>query len=240
MNRLNNIKGIIFDYGGTLDTPSIHWSEVLWSGYQSVGVPVEKEPFRDAYVHGERALARNPIVQPDFTFFRLLEAKVEIELRYLVDNGFLAVDYPVESVGHEIVCYCHGFVRQTVKNNLPVLEALSAKYPLVLVSNFYGNIHTVLEEFGLSHFFKEVVESAVVGVRKPDPAIFKLGVEALQLTADEVVVVGDSFSKDIQPARAAGCHAIWFKGVGWGNEVTDESVPDAVITSFAELQDVLL
>jgi putative hydrolase of the HAD superfamily len=108
------------------------------------------------------------------------------------------------------------------------------------VSNFYGNIHTVLEEFGLSHFFKEVVESAVVGVRKPDPAIFKLGVEALQLIADEVVVVGDSFSKDIQPARAAGCHAIWFKGVGWGNEVTDESVPDAVITSFAELQDVLL
>jgi putative hydrolase of the HAD superfamily len=240
MNRLNNIKGIIFDYGGTLDTPSIHWSEVLWSGYQSVGVPVEKEPFRDAYVHGERALARNPIVQPDFTFFRLLEAKVEIELRYLVDNGFLAVDYPVESVGHEIVCYCHEFVRQTVKNNLPVLEALSAKYPLVLVSNFYGNIHTVLEEFGLSHFFKEVVESAVVGVRKPDPAIFKLGVEALQLIADEVVVVADSFSKDIQPARAAGCHAIWFKGVGWGNEVTDESVPDAVITSFAELQDVLL
>ncbi len=240
MNRLNNIKGIIFDYGGTLDTPSIHWSEVLWNGYREAGVPVEKEPFREAYVHGERALARNPIVQPDFTFFRLLEAKVEIELRYLVDKGFLPADYAVGEKGHEVVCYCHNYVRQTVKKNRPVLDALSAGYPLVLVSNFYGNIHTVLEEFGLAGYFKDVVESAVVGVRKPDPAIFTLGVEALRLSADEVVVIGDSFSKDIQPARLAGCHTVWFKGLGWGNEETDETVPDAVITSFVELKDILL
>ena len=27
------LKGIIFDYGGTLDTDGLHWSEVLWTAY---------------------------------------------------------------------------------------------------------------------------------------------------------------------------------------------------------------
>ena len=52
------IKGIIFDYGGTLDSRGVHWSEVLWNGYQQAGVPIDKETFRNAYVEGERALAR--------------------------------------------------------------------------------------------------------------------------------------------------------------------------------------
>ncbi len=240
MIRLDNIKGVILDYGGTIDTPAIHWSEVLWNGYRDAEVPVNKEAFRDAYVHGERTLARTPIVKPDFTFFRLLEAKVEIELRYLVDNGALPSDYPVAEKGQLIVRHCHNYVQETVAKHRVTLDALVKKYPLVLVTNFYGNIHTVLEEFGLSGYFRDVVESAVVGVRKPDPAIFQLGVEALQLDAQEVVVVGDSFSKDIQPAKSIGCRAVWIKGLGWGSEEVDERVPDATIEALSELQDILL
>ena len=32
--KVLDIKGIIFDYGGTLDTRGDHWSEVLWQGYE--------------------------------------------------------------------------------------------------------------------------------------------------------------------------------------------------------------
>ena len=42
------IKGILFDFGGTLDTNGDHWSEVLWRGYQHFGSAVEKKDFRDA------------------------------------------------------------------------------------------------------------------------------------------------------------------------------------------------
>ncbi len=48
---------------------------------------------------------------------------------------------------------------------MPVLKELSEKYPLVLVSNFYGNVETVLKDFGIDTYFKEIIESAVVGVR---------------------------------------------------------------------------
>ena len=71
----------------------------------------------------------------------------------------------------------------------------------MLVSNFYGNIEVVLKEFNLDGIFQEIVESAVVKVRKPDPRIYQLGVEALQLPPENIVVVGDSYDKDIVPAH---------------------------------------
>ena len=76
---------------------------------------------------------------------------------------------------------------------------------MVLVTNFYGNMHTVLAEFGLDQLFKDVIESAVVEVRKPDPQIFRLGVASLGLEPRETVMIGDSPDKDILPAQSIGC-----------------------------------
>ena len=44
----NPIQGVIFDYGGTIDTDAMHWAEVLWGSYQGNQVPVDKESFRQA------------------------------------------------------------------------------------------------------------------------------------------------------------------------------------------------
>ena len=49
MDTLKNIQGVIFDYGGTIDTNSCHWAEVLWTKYMEHQVPVDKESFREAY-----------------------------------------------------------------------------------------------------------------------------------------------------------------------------------------------
>ena len=107
--------------------------------------------------------------------------------------------------------------------------------PMVLVSNFYGNINVVLQEFRMAHLFQKVIESAVVGIRKPDARIFALGIEALQLKPEEVTVVGDSISKDIVPARSLGCHTVWFKGESWDDKVEDETIPDRIITQLQQL-----
>lgn len=73
-------------------------------------------------------------------------------------------------------------------------------------------METVLKDFGIDGYFKKIIESAVVGVRKPDPKIFTLGVEALGFKPEEVLVFGDSYSKDIIPAEKAGCQVMWIKG----------------------------
>lgn len=232
------LKGIIFDYGGTLDTNGIHWAEVLWEQYQALGLPVEKSHFREAYVHGERTMARQLLVQPDDDFRQVLLVKSRLQLAWLVAEGLLdAQHYPVEKYAEALAGRGYAYASQVVKNALEIVEKLKMKYNLVLVSNFYGNIHAILKDFGLLYLFNTVIESAVVGVRKPDPAIYRLGVEAMGFRPDEIAVVGDSYSKDMIPAHAVGCRTVWLKGIGWGseNEEADITLPDVVIGDLAEL-----
>lgn len=229
-------RGLIFDYGGTLDTCGRHWGKVLWSAYRKEGVGVTEEQFREAYVHAERTLGRNPIVQPDFTFKKTLDTKLGMELGHLADKGYLnAGEKEQETMRKDMLNSLYEDVKRVTSHSISVLGKLSKSYPMVLVSNFYGNIGVVLREFGFDGLFKDVIESAVVGVRKPDPRIFTLGVEALGLKSEDVAVVGDSFDKDILPAKAAGCRTVWIKGEGWTDAQPDESKADRVITDLGEL-----
>ena len=71
-----------------------------------------------------------------------------------------------------------------------------------------------LRSFGLSSYFEAVTESAVVGVRKPDSQIFNIAVKSMEVRSENVVVIGDSYTKDILPAHELGCHTVWLKGEG--------------------------
>ena len=163
------IQGIIFDYGGTIDTNALHWSEVLWEGYQHVGIPVSKEEFRQSYVVAERALAKHPYIRPEHNFLDLLTIKCDIETKDLMEKGIWKVgDEERKRMSDAVAMYCYEHVLKVLEVSRPVIETLSKKYPLVLVSNFYGNIETILKDFRLE-YFQRVIESAVVGIRKPDP-----------------------------------------------------------------------
>ena len=219
------IQGVIFDYGGTLDSRGVHWSEVLWQGYQQAQVPIDKATFRTAYVEGERALARERIILPQDDFHTLLLKKVAIEISYLPEQPDTDTR---ERWVEEIAAYCDNAARGCINEAMPVLEQLHERYPMMLVSNFYGNIDEVLRAYGIRHLFKGIIESAVVGVRKPNPTLFRLGVDALELPAEQVLVVGDSLRKDIEPAEQLGCPALWLKGKGWTDEEDQQTHPHTI------------
>lgn len=230
------IKGYIFDYGGTLDTAGCHWGQMLWHAYQRQQVPVTEQQFREAYVYAERTLGREPIIQPDFTFHKTLAVKIRLEMENLCFTGAWDAGEQEFNARHDAVLSdLYAQVKDITAHSGEVLARLGEHYPMVLVSNFYGNINVVLREFGLDSYFQDVVESAVVGLRKPDFRIFSMGVERLGLKPEEVCVVGDSFYKDIEPAVKAGCHTVWFTGEGWTDKTYDETLPDRVITDLAQL-----
>lgn len=232
-----DIKGIIFDYGGTLDTGGDHWSEVIWRAYQQADVAVDKAEFREAYVYAERELARTRHILPEHDFGDLLLIKMRLELQWLSEQG-LFPPAQVEAKAQEVAHICYESAKSKVSEAIPVLDALSKKYKLVLVSNFYGNVETVLKDFGIAKYFPKIVESAVVGVRKPDPKIFSLGVEALGCKPEEVIVVGDSYRKDIEPAEKIGCQTIWIKGKGWTDEEDAQTHPNT-ITDIRQLLEII-
>ena len=238
------MKRYIFDYGGTLDTRGNHWGRVIWHAYERNAMPISWQQFREAYVYAERTLGRNPIIGPTWTFKKLLDVKLRLQMEYLFAKGYWQADKKqFTKMQLNILNELYQQVCEVTDESRQVLQQLSSqRSPLtahpsefVLVSNFYGNVAVVLKEFGLHTFFPTIIESAVVGIRKPDPRIFALGVEALGVDPEEVTVVGDSISKDIIPAKSIGCHTVWFKGESWDNKVEDETIPDRVITSLRDL-----
>lgn len=227
------IKGIIFDYGGTIDSHGDHWSEVIYDGYINAGLKIDKVQFRESYVYAERELARTRHILPQHNFYDLLLIKMQLELSDLAARGIIEQG-DVEKYAQPIAKYCYDCARSSCEDARPVIEQLSKHYPLMLVSNFYGNVETVIRDMGLREYFQGVIESAVVGVRKPNPTIFKLGVVALGLNPEQVLVVGDSFRKDIEPSLSLGCQVAWLKGKGWTAE-EDAQMHPSIIGSLNDL-----
>ena len=67
--------------------------------------------------------------------------------------------------------------------------------------------------------------------------MFGLGGKELSLPAEEIVVIGDSYDKDIVPATTIGCKTIWLKSIGWSDYAGNETA-DIVISDFKELEQV--
>jgi putative hydrolase of the HAD superfamily len=231
---MSTIKGIIFDYGGTIDTNRVHWGEVIAEQYRLSGIEIERKLYRNAYVYGERSLAKSPIIMPEDTFHTLLRKKIAIQFEYLREQT--ADGCFTSTKANDIADGCYNKVKETLGKSRAIVEELARQYPMVLVTNFYGNMPVVLKEFGLGKYFKCIVESSVVGIRKPDPALFALGIEALNLPAKEIVVIGDSYRKDIYPSSSLGCKTIWLKNICWAEEPIEEGhVPNTIISSIEQL-----
>jgi putative hydrolase of the HAD superfamily len=110
-----------------------------------------------------------------------------------------------------------------------VLLALSQKTDLAVVTNGLNDLQRrKLRICQVEHLFREIVISENIGSRKPDHAIFKAALDALDIPCCQAVMVGDSWSNDILPARALGMKPIWLNRYG-------RSCPDPAVA--AEIHD---
>jgi putative hydrolase of the HAD superfamily len=92
----------------------------------------------------------------------------------------------------------------------PLLQALSSRYRLALVTNGAGDVQREkLSRTPFARYFAEVVVSAEEGVGKPDPELFRIAARRLDREPRESVVVGDSLARDVAGAKAAGMRAVW-------------------------------
>lgn len=230
------IKGLLFDYGGTLDTNGRHWASVIWETYQRVQVPISKPDFAKAFVYGERMLGKHQLVKPHHSFLDVMMLKLEQQFDYLE----MADKQLNRRCIQDIALICEDVARNTVHLSEVVLSKLQPVYRMVIVSNFYGNLRYILDDFNILHYFHAVVESAEVGVRKPDPQIYRMGVDALGYPAASCVVIGDSYGKDMIPGATIGCKNVWLNVAGWDDSGIDEyDIVDAEINSLTKLSGVL-
>jgi len=115
------------------------------------------------------------------------------------------------------------------------LKGLVAQgYFLGVISNSTGTLESQLVRLGLARYFQAILDSAVVGIQKPHPGIFKLALERVNVEGSEAVFVGDTYATDVGGAQLAGLTGVLMDSVG--------AYPDAAclrISSLPELGRIL-
>lgn len=118
----------------------------------------------------------------------------------------------------------------------PALSRLrAAGLRIVVVSNTNGTLRRLLDRVGLSPLVDGVVDSTEEGVEKPDPTLFRIGLD--RFGADPAVTIhcGDLYEIDIVGARAAGLPAVlldvagMYDGVGCPRVRSLEEYADRLI-----------
>lgn len=103
---------------------------------------------------------------------------------------------------------------QPVEGMTQIVEQLAQSgLKLGLISNAgdVNNVQRLLERTGLKSWFDPVIVSAETLQRKPRREIFQRLLDAWDMPADSMVMVGDSLAEDILGAQAVGMHQIWVR-----------------------------
>ena len=233
------IKGVFFDLGGTLRI-------------------AEKVP-----EHQERAKARMAQLagaQDVQAFIDMVEARYEPYRDWALNENKEAGDYDLwakwllpELPEETLQAICHEMtyqyrqvkgLRHLVDGGLEVIRTLHKRgYKLGIISNLIGEdeIPNWLRDDGLEQYFDALVLSSVCHIRKPDPAMYRMGCEQLGLKPEECASVADNLSRDFTGAKAAGIGAniLFISPEKLARKtITDANRPDYIVHRFLDILDL--
>jgi len=123
---------------------------------------------------------------------------------------------------------------QPFPDALQVLRKLGQTFRLGLVTNGPCDLqYDKLDVAGLKGCFGAILVSREVGIAKPDPRIFAIALDRLEVPASDAVFVGDTPKTDIVGSHGAGMKAVWLNR---DNVPQSEGIaPDKTIRSLDEL-----
>ncbi len=232
------IETVLFDFGGTLNSDGVAWKERFYALYQSEGLDLSAEAFAQAFYAADDALvgALAPTTGLEETVDALTAKLVGELARCGGGTGQREID---RARGQRVALGFLSEMSLAFARNRPVLEALGERYRLGVVSNFYGNLQAVCESSGLGRLFGVMADSQCVGAEKPEPAIFKAALTALQAAPETTVMVGDSLRRDYEGARRSGMGFIWIAPEDVQAAERDGADNRSVLASVTELPDLL-
>ncbi len=200
-----NVKAVFLDFGGTLAYGGIDWEEyhravrVLLA---SLGYDIEQNRLKKAISASLQELRRHRAKG-------LEKTNEEIYGAALRRVGIPADDDTLEMI-HD------AFKRHYISTFYPCTEGtlrrLAERYKLALISNTMSDQpREMLEETGLDSLFETIICSRDLGIRKPNPAIFKYVMDKVGVQPGETVHVGDSVEADMEGASGSGITSIWIR-----------------------------
>jgi putative hydrolase of the HAD superfamily len=220
------IHAILFDMGGTLDGDGVHWLDRFEALYGDFGAEFPRAAIRGAFDEAERQSALDDeIASSDLAQMIALHVRWQLAHLGLKDPKLERhlIDGFVEPV------------REAAAANAQLLASLVARgLKLGVVSNGCGNVEKLCADFGYKPYLSVIVDSRRVRLYKPDPAIFVHAAEKLGGDPGSMMMVGDSFDRDVRPAKKAGMKTAWLQGTE-PKECPEPRLVDVHLRKLADL-----
>jgi HAD superfamily hydrolase (TIGR01509 family) len=232
-----SIRGVLFDLNGTLlvsrddEAAWNDWSHTLWQTL------CDHAPNHDEQAFRERcgSIFASPELPPPIDGLSIYEQRIHA---FCSDEGISPGTDCIRVAARSSVAAWLKYM-ELDPETVPLLEHLRKTCRVALVSNFDhpSYLHEHLRALGLHALFDTVLISGECGCCKPDPGIFHLALESLDLRPNEVLHVGDS-DEDVLGAHAAECLPVRIRRSGEANAV-DESCRATTIRSLKEILPLL-
>ncbi|CAM1361827.1 Noncanonical pyrimidine nucleotidase, YjjG family [Tenacibaculum litoreum] len=193
---------------------------------QQITIPIDE--FLEAYIPVNlkywRLYREDKIEKTSLRYHRLKETFDS--LKHIVSDDLINL------ISEDYIRYLPYF-NYLFDDAIEVLQYLENKYHLHIITNGFEEVQNLkLEKSGIHKFFKQIITSECVGVKKPNPKVFEFALNKAGAKAHQSVMIGDSYEADVMGAINSGMKAIHFSQEDRNNEVQR-------ITTLVELKKYL-
>jgi putative hydrolase of the HAD superfamily len=204
------IQAVLFDMGGTLE--SLYYDETIRQRGACELIEFLRRQGMDPGLNPSELQAA---VVSGMEAYRAWREQSELELspervwaEYIFPDRGLSKERLAAVAEDLATLYDTRFQVRTLRPEAPaVLQELTTRgFRLAVISNVLsrGLVGSCLAEYGIAHYFEQVVTSAHFGWRKPNRRIFDEAVRLMALPCGSCAYVGDTLSRDVIGARRAG------------------------------------
>ena len=224
------VKSIFFDLDHTLWDFEKNSELSFKKIFKKYTITINFEKFIEAYI---------PINFKYWKLYRNGEISKEF-LRYnRLKEVFNLFDYEIDDKIIDKIS--HDYIEFLPENNklmdgaIEILEYLKPKYRLFIITNGFREVQDKkLKNSKIKHYFEAIYDSESVGVKKPDPKIFKHALKDSGSNANESLMVGDNYEADVLGAKKLRINTLHF--VAHGEKIHNKN---ETIFKLIELKSIL-
>lgn len=242
---MRNITTIFFDLGSTLLYFDGDWQEVmpraiqaLYNNLHSLGIYIDPHDFEQSFWRRlNKYYVQRELEYIEYTTTSLLENQL-CEFGY-EDINPEKLQQAVDAM--YAVTQTHWLPENEVHSTLNELS--NRGYQMAIISNAGDDrdVQALVDKAGIRDYFKIILSSASIGIRKPNPEIFNAVINKLGIEPVNAAMVGDTLSADILGAHNSGLIDIWItrRGKTTANIENLEYInPTLIVNNLAELPDL--
>ncbi|NVK09655.1 MAG: noncanonical pyrimidine nucleotidase, YjjG family [Tenacibaculum sp.] len=179
---------------------------------QKINIPIHD--FLEAYIPVNlrywKLYREDKVEKSALRYYRLKETFDSLEYR--------VSDNLINLISEDYIRYLPNF-NYLFDDAIEVLQYLEKKYHLHIITNGFEEVQNLkLEKSGIHTFFREIITSECVGVKKPNPKVFEFALGKAGAKAHQSVMIGDSYEADVMGAINSGMRAIHFSQENKGTE----------------------